>query len=431
MSENPYIARLRSQFEALKTSAEAVQTRAASEDRDLTEDELRSVKEQVENAKNIAGQLEMLSDAEVRAAKVTAVTTKVAETETRAKFTAQDRDPGHYRSVVEGGQRSFFGDLFRAKAHGDAEAQRRLDEHSRAAVTQASGGTGLVPPKWLAQEYQTLARQARVVADRVRHLPLGNDPRPLILPKQTAGTADVPAQNAEGANNTTSPAWGSAQVTTDKDTLTPVAYAEYTDVSRQLLDSSDPAIDMIVMGDLSAAWDVKVEGLVCSAILSGGTAAGTTFATETLFKAPASAIAAVIDAQTAVAKDLRGPADLLVCNYSRFGAFRKLVDGNSRPLMPVSRYNPQNATGALGNVLVGDIEGLDAYASNGIPEGATEKFAVLRSQAVILAESPLLEFSFPEVVGPSAVRMGIWGYAGVLVRNPKSVAILTITNTAA
>ena len=430
MSENPYIARRKAQFEALKASAEAVQARAASEDRDLTEEELRSVKEQVEDAKKIAAEIEMLADAEVRAAKVTEVTSKVAEaTENRsAKFHTQDRDPGHYRSEKDGGRYSFFADHFRAATRGDEEAKRRLEEHTRA-VTQASGGTGIVPPKWLTDEYQPLARQGRAVANRVRNLPIGNDPRPLILPKQTGG-ADVSAQNAEGANNTTNPVWGADAYTSDKDTLTPATYAAYQDVSRQLLDSSSPAVDLLIFGDLRAAWDDKVESLVCAAILASGTAFKTVTGETGWETAP---IDDVIDMQTEVAKDKRGPADLLVCNYTRFGAFRKLKDGNNRPLMPVSRYNPQNATGAMGNALVGDIEGVDVVASNGIPTGSAsldEKFAVLRSQAVILAESDLLEFTYEQVAGPSAVRMGIWGYVGTLVRNPGSVQVLTIDTTA-
>ncbi|MFD4196625.1 phage major capsid protein [Amycolatopsis thermoflava] len=431
---NPYLVRLREQHDALRSSIEGLQTRAAEANRDLSDEELRSVTEQATQLRSLTDQIEQLTEVETRSRRVGELAASLDEgdgdtqnlggEQHRGRATTRDRDPGHYRSEKDGGQRSFFGDHYRAKVLRDPEAQKRLDEHMRA-VTQASGGTGIIPPKWLTEEYDALARQNRVVADAVRRLDLGQDPRPLVLPKQTTGTdQNIVTQAAEGANTA---AWGTDRYASDKDTLTPVMKAAYQDVSRQLLDASTPAVDSLIMGDLRSAWDAVVEGLVCSAIIAGGTAAGTTFATEAAFSTNAAAIDAVIDAQTAVAGDQRGVADLAVMNFRRFGAFRKLKDGNNRPLMPVSRYGPQNARGAVGNVLVGDIEGVDVLASAGVPTAYAEKFAVLRRNAVILAESDVQDFTYDQVGGPAFVRMGIWGYVGTLVRHPNSVAVLTVT----
>lgn len=457
---NPYLVRLRKQHDELRASLEAVQTKAVEDNRDLTEDELRSITEDAKKLKGLTEQIEQLADAEQhsraaseqsdrletltrengdeqqqnRSRKAGELAARLGgqdgEVEnlggdhTRSRTTTRDRDPGHYRSAKDGGKHSFFADHFRSKVLGDADATKRLEEHMRA-VTQASGGTGIIPPKWLTDEYMELARQVRVVANAVRYIPLGDDPRPLVLPKQTAGAdANVLTQAAEGANTA---GWGTDRYTSNTDTLTPVTKAAYQDVSRQLLGSSTPAVDTIIMGDLRSAWDAMVEGIVCSAILAGGTAAGTTFANEAAFRANAAAIDGVIDAQMAVAGDQRGAADLVIMNYRRFGAFRKLKDGNNRPLMPVSRYGPQNAAGALDNVLVGDIEGSDVLASSGVPTAYAETYAVLRRHAVILGESDLVDFTYEQVGGPAFVRMGIWGYVGTLVRNPNSISIQTVT----
>lgn len=438
---NPYLVRLREQHDALRASIEGLQTRAAEGNRDLSEEELRSVTEQATQLAGLTDQIESLTNVEVRSRRVGELAASLdaggqgegqggepqnlgGDQQNRSRTTTRDRDPGHYRSVADGGAHSFFGDHFRAVKSGDQEARRRLDEHMRA-VTQASGGTGIVPPKWMLDEYQALARQTRIVADLVRHIPLGQDPRPLILSKQTGGTdANVTTQTAEGANNA---GWGTDRYTSDVDTLTPVFKAAYQDVSRQLLDASTPAVDSLIFGDLRSAWDAVVETLTCAAILTGGTAAGTTFANEAGFKTAAAGIDAVIDAQTAVAGDQRGPADLAVMNYRRFGGFRKMKDGNNRPLMPVSRYGPQNANGSLDNRLVGDIEGVDAVASSGVPTTYAEKYAVLRRHAVILAESETVDFTYEQAGGPAFVRMGLWGYVGTLVRNPGSISIQTVT----
>lgn len=435
---NPYLTRMREQYESLRSSIENLQQRGITENRDLTEDELKAVTGQAEQARSVATQIEALTEQETRNLKVgeLAQGLETAIEQNRSgdqggqggqgggAYT-RDRDPGHYRAVKDGGKNSFFRDLFLAGNKKDSEACRRLEEHQRA-VTQSSGGTGVLPPKWLTDEYQALGRQNRVLASLVRRIPLGDDPRPLNLPKQTTGTdANLVTQSAEGANTA---GWGTDRFVTNKDVLTPATFAAYQDVSRQLLNASDPAVDSLIMGDLRAVWDEKVETLVGAAIVAGGTTA-TTFATQTLFKASAAGIDAVIDAQTAVAVDKRGPADIAAMSYFEFGAFRKFKDGNDRPLMPVSRYNPQNAVGALGNVLVGDIEGVDAYGTIGIARSTlVETIVVMRSQAVILAESDLLEFSYDQVVGPAAIRMGIFGYVGTLVRNPVGVQLIVITD---
>ncbi|MFI5607773.1 phage major capsid protein [Amycolatopsis sp. NPDC051903] len=426
---NAYLDGLRTRFDEKQDAISALQTRAVEDGRDLTEAELRSVNELGAEAKAIAEQIKPLAEIENRNAQVQGMTASVLPaTEVRkSSTTAVDRDPGHYRSAEDGGQHSFFGDMYRAQKMGDREAEGRLAEHNRA-VTQASGGDGVVLPKWLTSEYQALARQQRAVASRVRHIDLGRDPRPLTLPKQTGGTdANILPQAAEGANT---PGWGTDRFTTDVDTLTPDTYGAYQDVARQLLDSGNPAVDGLIFQDLMGAWNQKVESLVCAAILAGGTATGTTFATEAAWHASGAALDAVIDAQTAVASDLRGQADLVIMNFRRFGEFRKLKDDNGRPLMPVSRFVPQNATGALGNELVGDIEGSDVIASAGVATAYPEKYAVLRSQAVILGESPVTQFTYDQVGGPAFIRMGIWAYVGVLVRNPKSVSVQTVTVSA-
>lgn len=459
-----YLDVARKNFADLQTKITKVQADAAASGKGLTEEEFRAVKTDVDAAKEIAKQIQDLTDneAQMRAVGELAASLGTGENgdgdpdagkdggdgaQHRGAATTNQRDPGHYRSLKDGGRGSFFGDLFDAGHNRNADAIKRLAENTafmRAAgpVTQASGGLGIVPPKWLTDEYLKMGRQGRVVANLVRNLPIGDDPRPLVLPKQTAQVdADMTAQTNEGANNT---GWGDPLFTTNTDTLTPVANAAYQDVSRQLLAAGIPSADVLILQDLHDAWDLKVEKAVCTAIV-GGTAL-TTFATDysvaagtatnTQFNyvggagAGSAAINAVIDGQTAVANALYGPADIAVMNYSRFGKFRKLVDLNGRPLMPVSRYSPQNAAGALDKMLVGDIEGVDAYGTNGIAGTSVpsaEKFAVLRSQAVILAESTLLEFNYEQIVGPSSVRMGIFGYFGALVRVPAAVQVFTVT----
>jgi hypothetical protein len=269
-----------------------------------------------------------------------------------------------------------------------------------------------------------------VVSNLVRNIPLGDDPRPINMGKQTAGVdSNIADQTTEGVNNA---GWGADEFNTGYDTLTPTTRGVWQDVARQYFTAGTPATDLLVVQDIMGAWNGNVETLVCTKIAAAATNSGITFATEADFQditdGVSAAVDAVIDAQTAVANDKRGTADVAFMNYRRFGAFRKLHDTSGRKLMPVERYNPQNAAGALGNGLVGDIEGVDAYATLGLSATAyPEKLYVLRSQAVYLGESTRYDFQYDQVSGPSAIRVGTFGYVGVLVRFPAEVQYITVT----
>src|SRR5438093_12014585 len=63
---NPYLTRLREQHDKLRTAIEAVQTKAVETERDLTEDELRSITEDATKLKGITEQIEKLADAETQ-----------------------------------------------------------------------------------------------------------------------------------------------------------------------------------------------------------------------------------------------------------------------------------------------------------------------------------------------------------------------------
>ena len=120
MSTNPYLERLRTRYDGLKSGIEGLQTRAADEERDLTEVETRNRK-----VEGLAASL--------------VPTDESGET----RFHTQDRDPGHYTRSSE---HSFFADMYSARGDNDADAARRLVEHNRA-LTTAGAGAGIVPPK--------------------------------------------------------------------------------------------------------------------------------------------------------------------------------------------------------------------------------------------------------------------------------------------
>lgn len=428
---NPYLANLRTKHEALKTSIEGLLNRAAEANRDLTEDELRSVNEQAESAKGLAEQISNLTDIEVSNRAVQEKALQVTPEETRSagtsRTTAVDRNPGHYRSEAEGGKFSFFADLVKAKQDDDHDAQTRIGEHNRA-LSSSSAGTGVLPPKWLSDEYAAQARQTRRVADAVRKISLGNDPRPITLPKQTAPTT-LANQSAENAATSFTDAF-----TTGTDTMTPTTVVGGQKVSRQLLDASTPAIDQLIYGDLIAAYNSNVEAKVVAAMVAAAGTATTAYATESAYTTAITTTSSgtpfvkdLLGAIVAVRNARKLPADVIVGSVSRYGTWLGMVDTQGRPLVPVGQYGTVNAFGAGQANTDGSLLGLNVLASDGITQ-YPESILVARSQDTILFESPTLRFRYEEPDGPETIRMGVWGYVGVLVRYAgQSVKRLQIT----
>lgn len=401
---NPYLTSLTAKYDAVKTTIEGYQSRAVDANRDLTAEELRSVQEQGDIAKGLAEQIAAIKDIENRNAEVAKATAETVET--RSGATTQDRDPGHYRSESEGGRHSFFADLVQART-GDQDAASRLAEHNRALNT-GGAGAGIVPPKWLASEYAELARQGRRVANAVRNLPLGNDPRPFILPKQIGGASvsDQPSENTPGTYTDA--------FETDTDTVVPKTVIGGQTVSRQLLDSASPAVDALIYSDLLADYNTQVESRVIAAMLASTGAPVATLATEAAFKT--GAVDAVIDTALSVRADRKAPADITVMDVARWGAFKKLRDADGRPLIPAGNHGPTNVFGVGSVDADGEIEGLAALVSDGMAPGYPASVLVARASDTLLWESGLRRFRFEEINGPESIKLAVFGYVAVHVR---------------
>lgn len=446
---NPYLTKLRADYDAQRAAIAALQQTAVDEGRDLTEPELTSVRSMGESCTTLHTQIASLTDLEVidrqvqeQAARIMsdadreAVANRADATLTTVHRPAQggapqrltgnaqtqDRDPGHY---TRSSGNSFFGDLHRSR-NSDEEAARRLVEHNRALSTgTGNAGAGVVPPHWLTEEFELLARQGRALASAVRNIGLGSDPRPLTLPKQLTGTdSEVVEQASENGATEDDDAW-----TSDVDTVTPKPTAGIQIVSRQMLDMSSPAIDALIYGDMIAAYNLKVEKKVGAAMVTAAGSAVKTFANEAAFIADQDASDAVIDAAIAVRNARKLPADLIAMGVVRYGEYLKLKDADGRPMIPEASAGPMNAIG-VGTVAVdGRMHGLGIIATDGVATGSyPESILVARAADTILFESDTLRFRYEEPLGPESVKLGIWGYTACIVRQAgKSVKRIVVT----
>lgn len=426
---NPYLQRLREQYDGLRTSIDGLQSRAAGESRDLTDTELTAVREQGEQARSLATTITELTEIESRNAAVAKLAADVAEPVDAAvkarsvsSTSAKDRDPGHYR---KGAGNSFFGDLFAARSLRDEGAMRRLVEHNRA-LDMANEGPGVIPPVWMGSEFAEIARQQRRVASAVRQIPLSSA-APISMPRQSAATSTVAVQSSEGDPTSFTDAWDSAVTT-----VSPVAISGGQKVTRQLLDSSNPAVDALIWSDLVGEYNELVEARVVSTMVTAAGSATATYATEAAWTTgldPAEATYvgdAILDTAIAVRNGRKLPADILVCSVSRYGSLLKIKDSTGRPLIPADSAGPMNVIGTGDVAVDGRIHGLGVLASDGVTQYA-ESVLVARAADTILFESPTLRFRYDEPDGPEIIRLGVWAYVAVHVKRSESVERLAIS----
>jgi HK97 family phage major capsid protein len=444
-----YLERLLSQYTETRAALDALLNTAVTENRDLTADEETRSDQLTTRLGELDVKIEKLEPIEARNKRIEKLAGDIAAdvdqdeqgagTDTRqgetrgdgrpSNTTARDRDPGHYRSVKQGGRNSFFHDLVHARPEvsDDVEARQRIQEHQRA-LTTGVAGAGLVPPHWMTELYAPLARQERRLANVVRHIDLGDDPRPMTLPHQTTGTDNVVAEQAtENTHPSETDAFATSTVT-----VTPKPTSGIQVVSRQMIDMTDPAVDELIYGDMLAVYDVKVEAAVAAALVAAAGVATVTFATEADFNdvTPPASLDAIITTEFAVWGARKLPPDVTAMRIGRWGKYRKLRDIDGRALIPpeMARQVMVNVEGVGTVEARGQIEDTFVIPTDGLGSTAyPENILVLRSRDTILFEGATQRFRFEEVAGPESIKLGIWAYTAVTVRYASSVERIEVT----
>jgi HK97 family phage major capsid protein len=458
VSENIYLLSLREQYETLQKSIRGLEHRAAEAKRDLTNEEMRSVVEMGERSQVLFTQIEDLSAIEVRNAKVAAMADRVASATAKTApdgddqdgsdagqaddgtrsvklggAKTQERDPGFY---TRGSQYSFIGDQYRSMKMGETAAAERLVKHSNAlrdnvhlrdvlGAGATTFGAGLVPPVWLAEQFAPILHRRLRLASQLRQVPWAG-PFPWSIP--VAGTVAKTSTVAEGVNTTeTDPAYAII-------TVTPKAIMGYSEVSRQMLEASNPSVDAIIWGDLMGDFYDNAELEVITAMnAQTGVNTATVSAGVLTTTDIAAQRAGILDGIAAISDGAAGDPDIFVGRTARWTTYLKFQDTAGRPLILAQAYNPQNAigdgsaTGGFRTPIQGTLESLVVVTSPTV--GASAGF-ILNSQEHLFSISPPMQFQFEQPAGPALVRVGVWGYEAVtFARRPKAVTKLAYSGS--
>ena len=346
----------------------------------------------------------------------------------------------------DGTFRSFFRDLL-GKKEGDIAAETRLTRHARemaveqrAAITTASGGPGLVPPQYLLDEFAEFARASRPFADALGGRPLPDTGMTFNVPRVTTGT--VTAVKTEGS------AVQVGSTVTDYLSFSVNTVAGLQDISRELLDRSDPATDTVLGQDLAADYAKQLDTQLLTqatngiTVLSGVNTVTYTDATPTAGEL----YAKFADAIQQVWTNRFASPTLIVMHPRRWAFFLGAVDGQNRPLVlpdaPAANqlFNAM-ATGTtqVPAGLVGVLMGLPVVIDPNIPitlgAGTNEDIIIVtRREDQLLFEvgAPTVSVETGVLSGNLQVRILAYGYfAFTFARYLKATSRIAGTGVAA
>jgi hypothetical protein len=273
---------------------------------------------------------------------------------------------------------------------------------------------------WLAEQFAPVLHRKLRVAAQLRQVPWAG-PFPWSIP--IAGTVALTSTITEGVNSTeTDPGYSIL-------TVTPATIMGYSEVSRQMLEASNPAVDAVIWGDLTGDFLDRCESTTITALENQASVNLATVSDNTVTTQMRNV---VLDAIAGVSDNSGGDADIFVSKNSKWVSYLKLTDTTNRPLIEAQRYAPMNAVGLqqpgqqFRSPIQGDLESLSVVTS---PTVGTMRGFVINSQELLYQNSPPMQFSFEQPAGPALIRVGVWGYVAVVTgRRPKAITKITYSN---
>lgn len=281
------------------------------------------------------------------------------------------------------------------------EAANRLQFATVTTTTAAD----VIPPGYRPDLFVPELNQGRPLAGLLSRGSISNA-TPFTVPTFVSATG-VTADHAEGSP----PAEGT--LTLGSETVSPVAVSGKLPLTREIIDSANPAIDQIALSAMRESYSQQTETKIYTA-LNGAAAAANT---ET-FAATSAGAGAVYDARSLLARypftRFASPSGAAM-NQKVTEDFANALDANNRPLLP--SIGAQNSSG-LGNAVTQGwfLDGLPFVPAWAITDGVGDDVALIVNRAdAWYWESSILSFRFEEKQGPEIIELALFGYFGTQV----------------
>jgi hypothetical protein len=335
------------------------------------------------------------------------------------------KEPPTYRFDGDVKQPSLVRDSWNWHHNGDYDARDRLhkfqDQQADIVKFQqvnfnidTTSAADVVPPGYRPDLFVTQLMQGRPVVSQASRGTI-TDATPFTVPKfvrstdstEVAGT-QVVADHVEGTN----PSPGHIEL--DSTVVQPLAMSGIFELTREIVDSSNPAIDAIAMAAMRESWNQQAEVKAYAAL--NGAASETEEVTLALLGDDSGA--GVRAARKLLARypfvRFAAPTGAVISQTATQG-FASAEGTDGRPLLP--SVGAQNTAG-LGNAVSQGwfIDGLAFVPAWAMTETLSDDVSIITNRADWWVwESPLLTFRFEEKRGPAIVELALFGYFGTHV----------------
>jgi HK97 family phage major capsid protein len=375
------LTRYASEIEEKQTFVDGLVEDAEKNKRDLTSQELELITRSRERIGDLSDQMKPLQDARRIADESHNRIAELAKTmqSTPAMNDVEYRSAGHYLL-----------DYWQARI-GDEDAMKRLQTYQRTAAHQTTTDSTGVLPAPIIGPVVNFVDSARPLVSALgpRNLPSQTWSRP----KVTQHTA-VLEQTAEKAELT------SQKMIITKVTGTAQTFGGYVNVSRQIIDFSDPSIMDIIIADLAAQYALQTENDATDTFLAAATAASVNLATGA--NTAAQVAAAFWGAVGQVYAGTKGAGRVIAAAAPQMLG---LIGPLFAPVNPQDSQSTGFSAVNYGQGAAGTISGVPIYITAGL---ADNKIMVLSTAAAEVYEDRIGALS---VVEPSVLGVQV-AYAG-------------------
>lgn len=229
------------------------------------------------------------------------------------------------------------------------------------------------------------------------------------------GSAGLSGTNTEG----TGPSTGTI---TDHDylTVTPTAQSGEFVITRELMDSSNPAIDVIARNAMQEEYAQDTEAIIAAAIAAatddGAPVQGVSSATSTegcyVYTVTGTGNDLAIDGIRFMEGEFPSHRFLtpnrMLASPTGYGALVRAIDDVGRPLFPFGPVvNGMGGVGQASQTLM--VDGLNVPNAWSMTS-TYDDILLFNAIDMLVGESPLLNFTFFEKGGPENIYLNIWGY---------------------
>ena len=347
---------------------------------------------------------------------------------------------------------SLVRDAYHAAFNRDEEAQDRLRRYqaqnnvirqslqvASAQFTQITTGNAsqVIPPGYRPDLYVPELFQGRPFTDACSRGTIDNA-SPFTVPIFSTATGAAGA-HTEGTNPT------DGAMTFGTKTVSPGAFSGILNLSREIVDSANPAIDAIAFAAMREEYARDTEavayamfnnatlglgGTITAGFVPSGAQASTSTGAAAAGASGAALLAAIRAALALYPFRRFASPNRAVMSQEATSALSAGLDSTGRPLLP--SVGATNTIG-LGNAVTGNwmIDGLPFVPAWSISGNAAGDFdvAIFASSDVWVWESPLLTFRYEEKLGPATIQLALFGYYGVHVLRPVGLSGIRHTVT--